>query len=251
MNYRIVSLVPSLTAFMVAIGLSDHLVGISDFCAAPPGNEPPRIGGSRNPDLSAIAALAPDHILATRQECSAAELQALAPNCMISLLDIRCVADVAPQLTTLAAQFGAADRASQLGNQIAAAQATAVAAMAGRPPRRVLAFSSREPWIAIGGESYAADLLGVCGGLNIAERLGPRMPRAGLDVFMQYNPQVILLAGRPDPFSITDQARFRRFGDVAAVLARRIHICDGTLLFEYGFRTAEAIRNISSLIWRT
>ena len=63
---RIVSLAPSLTEILDAIGLGERLVGVTDFCRLPPTSRPPpdRVGGIMNPDLERIVSLKPDLVLA-------------------------------------------------------------------------------------------------------------------------------------------------------------------------------------------
>jgi ABC-type Fe3+-hydroxamate transport system substrate-binding protein len=246
---RIISLTPSLTAFVAAIGAADRLVGVTEFCTVARGCTPQRIGGGRNPDHAAIAALQPDLILATAQENTAADLRALAASgAVVQTFSIRFVADLPDQLGELAALLGCSAAAAPLLDELRDTIAAAIAAQSEQPARRALVFTSRDPWIAVGGESYADDLLRLCGADNLAQRLGPRTPRATLEAFVQYNPQVIILAGWPAPFADADRAAFQRFGDVAAVLFRRIRLCDGALFAHYGVRTAEAIRTLRMLI---
>ena len=57
---RVVSLVPSLTETLVDLGAGDALVAITDFCIFPPGLALPRVGGTKNPRVEEIRALAPD-----------------------------------------------------------------------------------------------------------------------------------------------------------------------------------------------
>jgi len=116
--------------------------------------------------------------------------------------------------------------------------------------RRVLAFTWRDPWLAVGGDCYADDLLRLCGAENLALRLPGRNPRAGLEAFLRHNPHVILLASEPYPFELADCNAFWRFGDVHAVQHRSIHMCSGRLLMRFGLHMPEAIAVLSDLIHR-
>src|SRR5215467_10402389 len=64
---RVVSLVPSLTE-AVAVSAPGRLVGVTDWCTHPPGLAATRVRGTKNPDRAAIIALAPDLVIANREE---------------------------------------------------------------------------------------------------------------------------------------------------------------------------------------
>ncbi|MYZ18945.1 helical backbone metal receptor, partial [Streptomyces sp. SID337] len=73
---RVVSLVPSLTE-AVAVTVPDVLVGATDWCTHPAGLDVTRVGGTKNPDVPRIAALAPDLVVANEEENRAPDLAAL------------------------------------------------------------------------------------------------------------------------------------------------------------------------------
>ncbi|HEU5086126.1 MAG TPA: helical backbone metal receptor, partial [Roseiflexaceae bacterium] len=99
-----------------------------------------------------------------------------------------------------------------------------------------------------GAETYAADLLRLCGAVNVALRLPNRSPRVSLERFMSFNPQVILLARDPYPFEEGDLTAFWRFGDVEAIKQRQVHIVDGHLLTRFATRTATALDTLGGML---
>ncbi|TFG91579.1 MAG: hypothetical protein E4H11_10640, partial [Myxococcales bacterium] len=76
---RIVSLVPSLSEALFALGLGDRLVGVTDWCVHPRALVAPlpKVGGTKNPSLARIAELAPDLVLANREENRRRDVEAL------------------------------------------------------------------------------------------------------------------------------------------------------------------------------
>jgi ABC-type Fe3+-hydroxamate transport system substrate-binding protein len=106
----------------------------------------------------------------------------------------------------------------------------------------VLAFIWRDPWMAIGRDTYANDLLRLCGAENMALRLEGRYPRAALEIFLQLGPDVILLPDEPYPFDFADIDVVQLACASHAVSAEQIHLCDGKLLTWYGSRTSAALR---------
>ncbi|MEF3274797.1 MAG: helical backbone metal receptor [Chloroflexus sp.] len=238
---RIVSLVPSMTEWLFSVGAGERVVGITDFCLEPAAAiaHLPRLRGTKNPDRSAIIALRPDLVIAEQEENRERDVQALAAaGINVYVTAIRSVADVLTQLTALAAVLGVTDSAAPMMNTL-----RAVLAHPPTPRRRVLALIWRDPWMAIGQTTYAGDLLRLSGGINVAEALPGRYPRAPLAKFLELEPDLILLPSEPYPFSERDLPAF------AAVAERcQITFCDGMALTWPGPRTHAALRMFRQLL---
>jgi iron complex transport system substrate-binding protein len=247
---RVVSLAPGLTEFLLAIGAGDCLVGVSDYCVLPEGRRPARLGGTGNPDIDQLHKLKPDLVLVDRSAGGQHASPALDAGQDVFELAARSVGDAITQLADLAQAIGAARAATALLGELRAAHEQALEQSEVRPTRRTLGLIWRDPWLAIGGDTYAADLLRLCGAENVALRLPGRSPRAGLDTFMHHNPEVILLGSGPYPFEDDDLRAFWRFGDVAAVVRRRVYRCDARLLMQPGPHIPEALATIAALIAR-
>jgi ABC-type Fe3+-hydroxamate transport system substrate-binding protein len=243
---RIASLAPALTEWAVALGLAGALVGVSDYCELPEGHSAARLGGVGNPDVEALRALEPDLVLADRSPGGPLATGPLPADLPIGEVAVRGALDSIEQLAALARRLGAQDAARPLLVEMRAAAERA--ATSGRHLRRAVVFTWRDPWVAVGLDTYADDVLRLCGGDNVALRLGGRSPRADLSAFMRYNPEVVLLASGAYRFTDDDVQAFWRFGDVAAVRARRIVHCDAHLLWRYGARLPESIAALSALL---
>jgi ABC-type Fe3+-hydroxamate transport system substrate-binding protein len=247
---RIISLSPALTDFLVAIGATPQLVGVSDYCDLPEGCQVERIGGISNPNIERIYALAPDAILIDRSPGSGAVASQSLGDLPTHSVIIRSVASSIDQLAELAYELDYSDAAADLITQLRQAVDRGYDERARYRLQRIVTFTWRDPWVAIGGESYADDLLRLCGAENIALRLAGRNPRAGLEVFMRSNPQIILLAYGTYPFEPADADSFWRFGDVDAVRSGQIALCDARWLQRYGPRMLLAIPGLMGLLHR-
>lgn len=244
---RIVSLVPSLTEYLFAVGAGERVVGITDFCTEPAAQVAhlPRVRGTKNPDHERIIALRPDLVLASKEENRLRDVMALAAaGISVYVTDICTVADALEQLTRLAHILGVeADAAPLLQDMRAALDALPLSqANANQSGRRMLAFIWREPWMAVGEHTYANDLLRRCGAVNLALQMPGRYPRAALEAFMQLAPAIILLPDEPYRFTEDDLTAFAPFATVPAVQTGRIHLCNGRLLTWYGPQTSTALR---------
>jgi ABC-type Fe3+-hydroxamate transport system substrate-binding protein len=245
---RVVSLVPSLTEFVWEIGAAERLVGRTDFCTEPAGSAAlPAVGGTKNPDIAAISALRPDLVLAAKEENTLRVVRALeSAGVPVYVTNIETVAQAHAQLSDLARLLGARSGARPLLDTLQAAVWQALGAPAPTRRPRVVAFVWRDPWMAVGDETYANDLMSLCGGTNVALELAGRYPRAPLDAFMRLNPDIILLPDEPYRFSAADEPAFAVYGDVPAVLRGGLYLLDGKLLTWYGRRTAAAITAITA-----
>lgn len=253
---RIISLVPSLTDYLFAIGAGERVVGATSFCTEPAAQVAalPRVGGPKTPDTSAIIALQPDLVVASKEENQQRDVAALErARVAVYVTDIDSVVGALEQLTMLAEVVGTVQHALPLLNEMSTELRTAleqehVRQSGSDPAQRLLAFIWRDPWMAVGGNTYADDVLRLSGGNNLALRLGGRYPRAALETFLELNPQAILLPDDPYPFGEADKQSFAPSPEIEAVRAGRIHLCDGKLLTWYGQRTARALRVFRALL---
>ena len=246
---RIVSLVPSLTESLFALGLGDRVVGVTDYCLHPEEGLRglPRLGGTKNPDLGAIRALRPDLVIANREENTERSVRELRrAGIAVHVTDVRSVRGALATLGELCA-LGVSDeaRARVLG-PLERAVARAEARQHPSPPRFFCPIW-RDPWMVVGADTYASDLLTLAGGRNaFAGRRDRRYPVVTLGEVMEAAPDVVVLPDEPYPFADTDAAEFAAL-DLPAARHHRIHRVDGTLLTWYGPRLAAALETFRQL----
>jgi len=119
---------------------------------------------------------------------------------------------------------------------------------AGKRARPVFYPIWRQPWMSINRDTYAHDMLAVCGGENIFGRSEARYPEVTLAEVARAAPEVILLPDEPYRFRGVHVRDFDAFRDMPAVSGHRVHLIDGKLATWYGPRIAEALRVLPSLI---
>ena len=236
---RIVSLVPSLTEYLIFLGVGGRLVGRTQYCVAPAADVEaiPALGGTKNPDCQAIKELQPDLVIANKEENKARDVQALEEAGLpVYVTDITSVGEAVDALTTLARLVGATKAAQPLLNAVQTEISHA-------PLRcvRVAAFIWRDPWMLVGPDTYAADLLRLSGATNIAHAFAGRYPRIELDQLERLHPDLILLPDEPYAFSSADIPELAAYAD-------RVVCCDGALLTWYGPRLPQALRTFRDLL---
>ena len=247
---RIVSLVPSLTESLFALGLGDRVVGVTDWCVYPADAVAtlPKVGGTKDANVAAILALAPDLVIANHEENTRRVVEQLrAAGIAVWVTYPRTVREGATLLRDLAG-LGATPAA--IAEVVEPVEAAVAAAEAARPatPVRVFCPIWRDPWMAVGDDTYIHSMLKLCGGANVfAGRGNRRYPIVALDEVVAAAPEVILLPDEPYAFSPRD-ARELAHLDLPASRSGRIHCIDGTWVSWYGPRIRPAVAALRSLL---
>jgi iron complex transport system substrate-binding protein len=227
---RVVSLVPSTTESLAVLGRGDTVVGRTRYCVHPmPWVESvPEIGGTKSPDLRAIAELAPDLILANQEE-NLPELWE--PLRQIAPLWVAAPANVDEALGDLRAMavfMGAEQAAAVWCEKIERAR---LSVHASARSFRFAYLVWRAPWMAVNHQTYISALLGEAGGENVFADRSARYPAVTLDELKEADPDVVLLPSEPFPFELGHTAEFEN-------LAPRCRFVDGELLCWHGTRMA-------------
>jgi ABC-type Fe3+-hydroxamate transport system substrate-binding protein len=192
---RIVSLNPSLTAMLVALGAEDRIVGIDDRSALQQQGlaHLPRVGGLFNPSLESVVGLAPDLVVLV-PSAQQRDLRTRIEGLGIEVLELPNIS-LEELLASIEVLGGLVDRrqeALERVAQIRAAFAAARSAAAGKPSPRVVFALQRDPLYVVGEGSFLDAMLDAAGATNLGAALGGPYPQAGLEWLIASSPDVIL-----------------------------------------------------------
>ncbi|MCX4849104.1 helical backbone metal receptor [Streptomyces sp. NBC_00893] len=197
---RVVSLVPSLTE-AVAVTAPGLLVGATDWCTHPAGLAATRIGGTKNPDVPAILALRPDLVVANEEENREPDLAALrAAGTEVLVTRIRTLDQAFEGLDGLLVTACGLARPRWLDE----AEAAWAALPPPRAPRRAIVPIWRRPWMVLGRDTFAGDLLARLGVQNVYADHAERYPRIPLDVLEAVGADLVVLPDEPYRFTPDD-----------------------------------------------
>lgn len=219
---RVVSLNPSLTAILLALGAQPALVGVDDYSARanPEVAALPRVGGLFDPSLEAIVALEPDLVVlvpSAEQRDLRARLEALGSE-VLALENITLAQGLA-SIEQLGVRVGRAAQARARVDAIRRAFAAAEQASRGRPPVRAVLVLQRDPLFVVGSGSYLDEMLRVAGARNLAAEFREPYPRLDVEWLIAAAPDLILDAS-DDPQPALEH--WRRWPSLPAVASGRV-----------------------------
>jgi ABC-type Fe3+-hydroxamate transport system substrate-binding protein len=275
---RLVSLVPSDTLSLAALGCGAALVGRTDYCELPADlvAKLPSVGGTKNPRIDAICDLSPDLVLANQEENTRGDIEELARRGVrVYVAFPKRVADGLGHLARLARVMRASGEPA-VKDLIRAgyhALREAEQARAAIRPMRTFCPIWMKPLMTIHGDTFISDMLDLCGAQNVfadrerryplaadlgrAEPLPPekvegrdvRYPRVTIEEVVARAPELVLLPDEPHPFSEQDAEEFRALDLPAAHRRAVVHI-SGKDLCWYGARSVEGIARLRETIAR-
>jgi iron complex transport system substrate-binding protein len=192
---RIVSLAPSLTETIYALGLQDRLVGDTDYCDYPPdAQKKTKVGGGINPSLEVIASLHPDLVLATKSFNRRETTQALDELGIASYAtDPHTVADIMNSLKTLADVLGVPEAGASVAEDMQRRLADLQQRLGDLPPKRVLFVVWTQPLISTGKNTFLADALRLAGAVSIVNS-SQDWPQVNLEEVARLQPDFLVFA---------------------------------------------------------
>jgi ABC-type Fe3+-hydroxamate transport system substrate-binding protein len=227
---RVVSLVPSATETL--LGLGADVVACTRFCEQP---DLPHVGGTKNPDVAAIIALAPDLVVVDEEENRREDADALvAAGLELLVTSVRSVDDALRATTRLAEATGRPvplhldDRGPA---PAAAGDATAFVPI------------WRRPWMSINADTYGASVLAALGIELVTASAPERYPTVELADVASREPTFVLVPSEPYEFADRHVAELADAFPLATV--RRV---DGQDLFWWGIRTPGALARLASAL---
>lgn len=200
---RIISLNPSLTAILIAIGARDSLVGIDDYSASQSAevSNLPKVGGLFSPSLEAVVALQPDLVAlvpSAEQRDFRTRVEAL--GIRVAVFDNIGFDQVLENIERLGAIVGREQEGRARIEAIRRVRASALRVTAQRTAPRVLLVIQRDPVFVAGPGSFIDEMLAVVGAANVAAELSDPYPRVATEWVVARAPEVLIdLSGDAEP----------------------------------------------------
>ncbi len=247
---RIVSLAPSITEILFAIGLKEDIVGVTEFCDFPPeAKAKPKVGYS-HPNIESIVALRPDLVLAPRAFLRADLLSKLEqlkiPTFVVDPDSFDEIPGRIQMIGRMLNRSASADAvAMEMRQRIAEIQKRTEA----RPRPRVLYVLNSQPLITAGPGSFIHQVIGLAGGTNVAAQAAVAYPRLNMEAVLTEDPEVIVFpVGVAEGIPPAEQELWRRWTSLSAVKKGRLHQIPADLLNRPGPRIVEGLEQLARIL---
>ncbi len=200
---RLVSLVPSLTHAVFELGAGDAVVGRTDFCVRPADGvdavEP--VGGTKNPKVDRVLELAPDLVLANREENTRRRIERLAEHVPVMVTDPGGPRDVPALWRELGELVGRRGAADILSREVELELERCADAAPSAPPAFVY-WIWKDPWMAAGRDTYISELLCAAGWRNAIPGERARYPKLEPADALALEPDALLFSSEPYDFEL-------------------------------------------------
>ena len=233
---RIVSLVPSLTEYLWALGLEQEVVGITKFCIHPKAwwQHKTRVGGTKKVNFKTIETLQPTLIIANKEENTKEDIEQLQLKYDVLLTDITSLEEAYRYLLEIGRKVQREEKSMSLVNQIQAKFQSVVKIGQGSS---FLYFIWKDPYFVVGSQTYIHALLTHFGLVNFCEI--ERYPALEQVLNNKDNqsilPDYIFLSSEPFPFEA------KHLEEVQVLFPNsKIVLIDGEICSWYGSRMRKA-----------
>lgn len=242
---RVVSLVPSTTETLHALGLQHRIVGVTRFCVRPSPwvRSVAKVGGTKDVDPDRVRALRPDLIIANCEENTRELFDSLADVAPLWAAFPRTVDDALDDLLAMGELVHAPDAAGPWHQRIVAARQICAATRRQRGSFTYAWLIWNDPLMTVSDDTFVAAMMGEIGGKNVFSNHPDRFPTIGADAISQADPDVVVLSSEPFPFR--DRHR-DALVQTTGLPAGRFAYVDGQWGTWHGVRMAHALPGLAA-----
>ncbi len=250
---RIVSLAPSVTETLFALGVADRVVGVSTYCDYPAeATRIEKVGTFLQPNVERILAMRPDLVIAVPSPGNRAPVERLRDlGLHVLIVNPERIDEIIAATRQIAEAVGVPDAGAGLIERIETGVKAVEARVAGAPAVRTLLLVGRSPFVAAGAGTYQDELVTRGGGTNIAAGTHQSWPNLSLEFIVAEAPQVIIDASMGSE-EAADHAASLAFWDdfptIPAVRDKRIYGYRAYELLRPGPRVAETLATVARFI---
>jgi iron complex transport system substrate-binding protein len=246
---RIVSLAPSVTETLFALGFGNRIVGVTTYCDYPAeAQKLPKIGGFMSPSLEVIVAKRPDLVIgvsSATDPVKAREMERL--GLKVTLISLASVSDILSSIKSIARLLGNPQAGEGLVRKITRHFDEVKKRVAPAPRRSTLLAVGLRPLVVVGGKNFIDELITLAGGENIAGNAAQPWLNLPDEYVVAKAPQVIIEAGMGSERSEPAQ-HWSDLKSIPAVKERRVYAYPSDKILRPGPRIGEGLEEIARLV---
>jgi iron complex transport system substrate-binding protein len=246
---RIVSLAPSVTETLFALGFGAQIVGVTTHCDYPvEAQKLPKIGGFMSPSIEAIVAKRPDFVIgvsSATDPMKARELERL--GLKVTLISLASLSDILTSMKDIARLLGHLEAGEKIAHKITRQIDETKKRVAPAPRRSTLLAVGLRPLVAVGGKNYIDELITLAGGVNIAGNAAQPWLNLPDEYVVAKAPQVIIEAGMGSERGSSTK-NWRDLKSIPAVRDGRVYSYQSDKILRPGPRVGEGLQEIARLV---
>ena len=246
---RIVSLAPSVTETLFALGFGNRVVGVTTYCDYPAeAQRLPKIGDFTNPSLEAIVGQRPDFVIGVDESShpvKAREMERL--GIKVALISVTSLNDILNSIQSIARWLGNPEAGEKLAQKIARQIDAVKKRVAPAPRRATLLAVGIKPLVAVGGKNFINELITLAGGENIAGQAAQPWLNLPNEYVIAKAPRVIIEAGMGSERSESAK-HWADLKSIPAVKERRVYAYPSDKILRPGPRIGEGLEEIARLV---
>ena len=248
---RIISLAPSITEILFALGLNEEIEAVTDFCDYPEAvSKRPRVGGFINPNIEKIVSLKPDLIIAIRDGNRMGTIDRLNELAFpVYVVDPKSFDGVITTLQNIGDIVGRQENSKNIVNEIKAKREKTAILTRSLPRPKVFFQIGYLPMITVGKGSLADELIRLAGGRSISENESLNYPPYNIEIVLQKAPQIIIMSSMESKRDYSSLIKmWQNWKSIPAVKRNAIHIVDSNIVDRPTPRIVEGLEAMLRII---
>jgi cobalamin transport system substrate-binding protein len=238
---RIISLAPSVTEILYALGAADRIAGVTSYCDYPPeARQKPIVGDTLKPSAERIIGLNADLvIISTASQIESIFQKLVELGIPVYVSNPRNIEGVIDSINRIGELIDARDQANELIQKLRARIANVQSRVAGLSRPEVFVILGTEPLITVGAGSFMTDLITSAGGRSISAEDPGDYPQYSIETVVARQPEVILLQSGEERLT-------NRLQQTPAGISNRVYHIDDDLLLRPGPRIVDGLEQVAA-----
>jgi len=247
---RVVSLTPSVTEMLFAIGAGEQVIGVTDYCNYPAAaKEKQKIGGVINPNIEAIVGLEPDLIVLSMEGNIREDFTRLKQfHLPLFVSNPRTLDGIHKSLVDLGTLTGHNEGAKRVVASMQKCEDSIRALGKGWKKKGVLLLVSLQPIVVVGGGTFLDHLISLAGGVNLAADAPTTYPAISREAIVSYRPEIMIVMSDAIGNLSNFSSMYPEWKYVPAVQTGKIFSIDSDIASRPGPRAVEALSKLFSII---
>jgi len=248
---RIISLAPSITEILFALGLNEEIAAVTNYCDYPKAVlNKPRIGGYINPSIEKIVSLKPDLIIATRDDNRWETNQRLSDlGFSVYLINPKSFYGVTRSIHHIGVVVGREEESKKILINMTSKKEEIAARTKSLPKPKVFFQIGYAPIMTVGKETLADDLIRLAGGRSISENESVNYPLYNIETILSKAPEIIIMSSMDSKKDYLNLIKmWQSWKDLPAVKMNAIYVVESNLVDRPTPRVVEGLEAMARMI---